>query len=620
MSESTPRVDAVPREPLCRVVWVEMFPFRRWFFSLTRSTFRADLWAGLTGAVVVLPQGIAFATIAGLPPQYGLYSAMVPVVIAALFGSSHHLVSGPTTPISIILFTTLAPLAAPGSDAYIHACLTMGFLAGVIQLAMGVARMGTLVNFISNAVVVGFTAGAALLVAVSQAGAFLGIPLPAGSSFVHAVVGLGHHVAQVQPLVVLVAAVSLGIAVIVDILRPHWPGMLLALIGGGGVAFLFDPQCVAIPRVGAMTASLPPLSAPLWDLSAWQQLANGALATALVCLIQAVSISRSIAMHSKQHINNNQEFIGQGLSNIIGSFFSAYASSGSFTRSGINYRAGAQSPLAAIFSTLFLVGILLVVAPWLSWLPVAAMAGVILLVAYKLIDFKEIKLISRTSRAETLVMAGTFLATLLIKLDFAIYLGVLISLVYYLRGRANPVITRLVPDPTTYDHLVPVQELPECPQLRIVRVDGSLFFGAVNHVEEVLSCLDKQAPRAVNLLLVGSAINFVDVTGAEMLIHEALRRRGRGGGLFLFDIHDQVNEVIRRSGCLAVIGRDHIFDSIFEAIHSIVTRFLDQEGCRRCERSVFLECQLRRAGVEPSEAEVSYRRRRLQRKSLSKRE
>ncbi|MBF0135166.1 MAG: SulP family inorganic anion transporter [Magnetococcales bacterium] len=577
------------------MAWAEFFPFRHWLFALRWHGLRADFLAGLTGAVVVLPQGMAFATIAGLPPQYGLYTAMVPVIMAALFGSSHHLVSGPTTPISIIIFTTLAPLVTPGGSDYISYCLTLSFMTGIMQLAMGLVHVGTLVNFVSNSVVVGFTAGAAFLVAISQAGAFLGIPLSHGNSFVHAVLGLVRHLDQIQLPIVWVGLAALGIALLMQFFFPRWPGMLVALVGGGVVSFMLDPHQESIPLVGAITATLPPLSTPSWDLDMWQQLANGAFATAMICLIQAVSISRSVAMHSKQRINNNQEFIGQGLANIVGSFFSAYASSGSFTRSGINFRAGAKTPMAAIFSSIFLILILLIVAPWVAYLPIPAMAGVILLVAFNLIDFKAIHLIMKTSRAESLVMVGTFLATLLIKLDFAIYLGVISSLAYYLKGRANPVITRLVPDPDTHNHLVAADHLPECSQLRIIRVDGSLFFGAVNHVEDVLNCLDSKAPRAVNLLLVGSAINFVDVTGAEMLIQEALRRRGRGGGLFLFDVHDQVCETIQRSGCLAVIGKDHIFGSITEAIHGIVTRFLNPDICRQCTQSVFSECPQQRS-------------------------
>ncbi|MBF0322555.1 MAG: SulP family inorganic anion transporter, partial [Magnetococcales bacterium] len=484
MPEPTQPTESETAEVHCHTAWAELFPFRHWLSAMNRATLKADLLAGLTGAVVVLPQGIAFASIAGLPPQYGLYSAMVPVIVAALFGSSHHLVSGPTTPISIILFTTLAPIVTPGGSDYINYCLTLSFLAGVMQLAMGLGRMGTLVNFVSNSVVVGFTAGAALLVAISQSGSLLGIRLPPGSSFIHAIKELVQHAAWMQIPDLLVGVVALGIAVVLQIFRPRWPGMLLALVGGSIMAYALDPGLGTIPRVGAIPATLPHPSSPEWDLHVWQQLANGAFATALICLIQAVSISRSVAMHSRQRINNNQEFIGQGLSNIVGSFFSAYASSGSFTRSGINFRAGAKTPLAAIFSSVFLVIILLVVAPWVAYLPIPAMAGVILLVAFNLIDFSEIRLIMHTSRAETLVMIGTFLATLLIKLDFAIYLGVIFSLVYYLRGRANPVITRLVPNPRTHDHLVVAERLPECPQLRIIRVDGSLFFGAVNHVEE----------------------------------------------------------------------------------------------------------------------------------------
>ncbi|MBF0623858.1 MAG: SulP family inorganic anion transporter [Magnetococcales bacterium] len=577
----------------CRMAWAELLPFRRWLPLVDRRTLRADLLAGLTGAAVVLPQGVAFATIAGLPPQYGLYSAMIPAIIAALFGSSLHLVSGPTTPISIVLFASLAHLAPPGSERYVSLCLTITFLAGLLQLTMGLARMGALVNFVSNSVVVGFSAGAAILIAGSQMGSFLGIQFPDGSSFSALLEAILEGLPNTNPLVLTVGVATLAVAVLFQATVPRLPGMLLALVLGGTLAWLLRHLGHGdIPRVGAFPASLPPLSAPLWDMTLWRELATAAFAVALLSLIQAVSIARSVALQSKQRLNSNQEFIGQGLSNIVGSFFSAYASSGSFTRSGINYRVGAQTPLAAIFASLLLIVIVLAVAPLAAYLPLASMSGVILLVAYGLIDTKSIRLILRTSRAESLVMGATFLATLLVKLEFAIYLGVISSLFYYLKGRATPQMTRMVPsNDGDVRHLIPTYEHPECPQLTILRVDGSLFFGSVGHVSSGFDCLATRESRSKNLLLMGTAINFLDVDGAQTLAQEALRRRGHGGRLFLFDLHESVREVLERSGFVDTIGRKAVFTSAFEAIHDIAMRHVDHAQCRLCKSNVFMECE-----------------------------
>ena len=518
--------------PQCTVWQARLFPFLRWWPRVGRATLKADLLAGLTGAVVVLPQGVAFAMIAGLPPVYGLYTAMVPPIVAALFGSSRHLISGPTTAISIVVFATVARFAEPGSERFIQMALTLTFLAGVYQLALGAARMGALVNFVSHSVVVGFTAGAAILIGTSQLKHFFGIQIPAGESFLHTWQDLFLQIGEINPYVTAVAAATLAGGALLMVFKPRWPGMLLAMILGSVLAALLGDTARGIALVGELPGRLPPLSMPDLSFSSIKALGSGALAIAMLGLVEAVSIARSVALKSGQRIDGSQEFVGQGLANIVGSFFSCYASSGSFTRSGINYAAGAVTPLAAIFAAGALALIVLIVAPLAAHLPIAAMAGILLLVAWRLIDFHHIATIVRASRRETAVLATTFLATLFVELEFAIYVGVMLSLVMYLMRTARPGIVTRVPDPASPNrHLVTDPKLPECPQLKIVRVDGSLFFGAVDHVQGVLQSLLAQHPEQRHLLIVGNGINFIDVAGAEMLVQEAERRRKLGGGL-----------------------------------------------------------------------------------------
>ncbi|MBF0186477.1 MAG: SulP family inorganic anion transporter [Magnetococcales bacterium] len=575
------------------MAWAEVFPFRRWMPRVNRKTLRQDLFAGLTGAVIVLPQGVAFAAIAGLPPQFGLYTAMIPAIIAALFGSSHHLVSGPTTAISIVVYSTLAPMATPGSDPFIGMALTLAIMVGLFQLALGLARMGTLVNFVSHSVVVGFTSGAAILIASSQLKHFLGIELPGGLSFVATLHEVFIRLPDANLSVVLTGSVTLGIAVVLRIVAPRWPGMLIAMVGGSVTALVLGGEDAGIQLVGALPASLPPLSSPTWDAKIWSDLASGALAIALLGLIEAVSIARSVSLQSRQRINGNQEFIGQGLSNIVGSFFSSYPSSGSFTRSGVNFRAGAQTPISAVFAAVPLMLIVLLIAPLAAYLPIAAMAGVILLVAYNLIEFHHIRMIVRTSESEAAVMVVTFGATLLLHLELAIYVGVMLSLVIYLSKAAAPRIVSLVPNPnpTGVRHLVHAKTHKECPQLKIVAIEGALFFGAVNHVEEILHCMTVGNAQQKQLLIVSSGINFIDVAGVEMLRHEAEKRHDKGGNLFLCAVRDQVMTMFKRSGHIKHIGSDKVFRSKSEAIRTIVTQHLDREKCKRCDHGVFFELE-----------------------------
>ncbi len=568
-------------------------PFLQWRHLVTKRTTRADLIAGVTGAIIVLPQGVAFAIIAGLPPEYGLYSAIVPAIVAALFGSSFHLISGPTTAISIVIFSAISPHAAPSSAEYISMVLTLTFMAGLFQLLLGLARLGSLVNFISHSVVVGFTAGAAVLIATSQLSNFLGIPGSKRHAFLHMWMDLLSALPEVNPYVAVLALATLASAVLIRIFLPQWPGMLIAMILGSILAEALDGKAHGVRLIGSLPGHLPPLSLPDLTMPAMRHLASAALAVAMLGLVEAVSIARSVATRSYQRIDSNQEFVGQGLSNIVGSFFSSYASSGSFTRTGVNYEAGAQTPMAAVYAAVSLTAVLLLIAPLTAYLPIASMAGILLLVAYGLIDGHHIKTIMKTSRQETAVLAVTFLATLLVELEFAIYVGVILSLLLYLNRTSHPHFITLVPDiDSNKKGLVNIlkKPSPECPQLKIVRIDGSLFFGAVNHIADELRVIAKKNPEQAHILIVGGGINFIDVAGCEMLANEAHRLHLTGRQLYLCSLKGDVMDVLRRGGYLKRIGEENIFRSKTEAIKQIIAAKLDPERCRVCTVRIFNQC------------------------------
>lgn len=569
-------------------------PFLLWWPMVGRATLKHDLIAGLTGAIVVLPQGVAFATIAGMPPEYGLYAGMLPAVIAALFGSSWHLVSGPTTAASIVLFSVLSPHAEPGSAAFVQNALTLTFMVGAIQLGLGLARLGALINFISHSVVIGFTAGAAILIATSQVKHFFGIDLPRGSSFADSWGAVIARAAEIDPYIFGVAGFTLGLGVLTQRLAKRLPYMIVAMLGGSLLSVALKafggPGAASISTVGALPGALPPLSSPQFTLGAFQDLATAALAVSLLALTEAVSIARALAVRSGQHIDGNQELVGQGLSNLFGSFFSSYVATGSFNRSGLNYAAGAKTPMASILASLLLVAIVLLVAPLAAYLPNAAMAGVLFLVAWGLIDFHHIRQILRAGHEETIIFGATFLATLLLNLEMAILLGVFLSLGFYLSRTSRPRVLSRVPDSRGERRkFVSDPALPECPQLKIVRIDGSLFFGAVSHVQEQLRALEAEQPGQKHLVIVASGINFIDLAGAEFLAQEARLRRAAGGDLWLIRVKPQVRETLENGGYLDYIGADHLFEGKSEAFAHIYAR-LDREVCRRCDKRIFREC------------------------------
>jgi len=568
-----------------------LLPFLRWYKLLTPATLKADMIAGLTGAVIVLPQGVAFAAIAGLPPEYGLYTAMVTPIIAALFGSSHHLISGPTTAISIVVFSAISHHAEPGTTEFIQLALTLTFLAGVYQLAFGLARLGVLVNFVSHTVIIGFTAGAAILIVTSQMKHVLGITIPKGESFFHTWVDVWNQAGNINLYIITVSASTLITAMLIKKLTPRIPYLLIGLIVGSIIAIVLNGAEHGIKLVGEIPAHLPPLSLPDFSFATIQVLAPEAFAVALLGLIEATSISRAVATKSNQQINSNQEFIGQGLSNMVGSFFSSYAGSGSFTRSGINYTAGAKTPMSAIFSAVFLMVTVLLIAPLTAYLPVAAMGGVILIVAYNLIDFHHIKNVLKNSPSETAILLVTFFSTLFLELEFAIYLGVILSLVLFLARTSIPEIPTLGIDADNPKRpLININKKPvnQCPQLKIIRIDMSVYFGSLNHIQDTIHNIVENQ-KIYHILIVSSGINFIDLSGAEMLITENKRLKQHGGGLYFTGLKSKVYEFVAKTYFFREIGNDHFFDSRNEAIRRIYKK-LDKEVCESCNALVFNEC------------------------------
>lgn len=577
-----------------RKYWLyHLLPFMQWKHLVDRNSTRADLIAGITGALIVLPQGVAFATIAGMPPEYGLYAAMIPAIVAALFGSSWHLVSGPTTAISIAVFAAISPLADPGSAQFISLVLTLTFLVGVFQLILGLARMGVLVNFISHTVVIGFTAGAALLIAASQVKNFFGIDIARGAPFHVVIEQTLAQIGNINPYVTAVGFFTLLVGIAAKKLMPKLPYMIVAMVAGSLLAYLvsnkFGLDVTQIKTVGALPANFPPLSMPDFSYETLHKVMFPALIVTMLALTEAVSISRAIAVKSEQRIDGNQEFIGQGLSNLVGSFFSSYASCGSFNRSGVNYSAGAQTPLATVYASISLLIVLLLVAPLASYLPTAAMAGILFLVAWGLIDFHHIFAIVRTSRAETVTLFVTLIGTL-IDLEKGIFFGILLSLVLYLYRVSRPTIDPSVPakEKGSY-HFINAYGNPECPQFRIARINGSIFFGAVDYVSNGLMEIDEINPRQKTVMILASGISFVDVAGAEMLAQEARRRRKMGGGLYFYRCKDEIYKFLRKSDKLDDIGEDHFFPAMADWIKPIYPK-LDSEVCRTCKARIFSEC------------------------------
>lgn len=583
----------------------ELFYTPDWLHRVSRQTLRADLLAGLTGASVVLPQGVAFAAIAGLPPEYGFYTAMVTPVVASLIGSSWHAVSGPTTAISALVFGSLAGNLEPFSPEFIQTAIALTLLVGLIQFALGLGRLGTLVDFVSHSVMTGFVAGAALLIALSQLTYILGVDLPHPSNLPEFLARLPERLTLLNPDNLIIASVALLTGLGLRHWRPSWPNYLLALVTGTLAGLVLARTGAGVSTIGAVgEISLQP-KMPALSPAFLKDYGSAALAIALVGLLEALSVSRAIALRSGQPINGNRETLGQGASNIAGSLFQCYPGSASFTRSGLNYEAGAQTPLAAIFAAVFLFLILQFVAPIFAHIPEAAMGGIILLVAWRLVDFSEIRHISAQSLSESAIALATFLATLFVDLEFSVYVGVFLSFLFFIRNAARPRIAVGAPDPASSTRMfraVESNELRECPQLVIARIDGTLFFGSVEEVRRQFRALERSRPEQIHMLFIVKGVGEIDMSGADLLIEETRRRHRRGGSFHLMTRTPKLIRKLARFKVMRELTKRRIHLSKHDGIAEIVP-LLDPEKCATCTARIFRECA-QRPGAPPVQTAI----------------
>lgn len=563
---------------------------------LSPKTLPADALAGLLGAVLSLPQSIAFAMLAGLPPEYGIYTAIVPCIIAALFGSSRHVVSGPTNANSLALLAALAPLAAPGSPEFIALALAVTGLVGVMQLTLGAFRLGWVTDFIAPAVLTGFISGAAILIGLYALPDALGLALSERHGVAGTISAIAHGIGATNPSALAIAALTLAVTLVGRRISGKLPFMLIGILAGYGASELIVtlPGMPEVARVGALPSVLPPLSLPLIPIDRLPELVSIAGALSIVALGQSVSIAKALARRSGDHIDVDREFIGQGLSNVVGCFFSSYVSCGSLNRSLPNYLAGARTPMAAVLSAVFLVGLVFATRPVLERLPMPAIAALLIYIAYGLIDLRRFEHLLRVSRAEFVVALVTLAGILVLPFQDAILIGGGLSLAVYLRRTAHPAVRTLLPDPRSPAHtFVPIEELPgspaECPQLRLVRIEGSIYFGAAGNVMRRLQALRAGSGQRHMLAMVKS-MNFIDLAGAEVLEHELAMRRAAGGDLYFHRPRGSVREMWRRTGFDERLGAGHVFESKTTAI-SVIYQHLDRDICATCTVRLFRECR-----------------------------
>lgn len=680
-------------------------PFLRWF-PISGNDAKVNLLAGLTVALVLIPQSMAYAQLAGLPAYYGLYAAFLPVAIAAMWGSSNQLATGPVAVVSLLTASSIATLAAPGSDDFIALAIMLTLLVGVIQLALGVFKLGVVVNFLSHPVIVGFTNAAAIIIALSQLSKILGVSMPRSESFISDITAVFRQVGDTHLPTLAMGLGAIALMWAMKRFMPKLPGVLIVVVlttviswavgfernAAGKTVQIGDPELrtqvedvarvngevkrltldisakndalakivkaeghssaavrleadVALLRidlarfeeesagkrkalrkipvvrqidangktlavypadavpaggtlddarysirkvegdgfklvgggevVGAIPEGLPQISLPAFNLDKLGALFSAALVISLVGFMEAISIAKAVAAKTKQRLDPNQELIGQGVGNIVGSFSQSYPTSGSFSRTAVNMNMGATSGLSAVFTALIVLIALLFLTPLLYHLPQAVLAAIIIMAVGGLVNIEAVKHAWKAHKHDGVASIVTFVATILFAphLDTGILVGAGLAILLFLLRTMKPRVALLgrYSDGTLRDIKVN-PDLPTSPHVMAMRFDGSLYFANVSYFEDAVLEALAERPSTRAVLIVGDAINQIDASGEEIIHHVVERLHAANVMLVFSGLKRQCIDVMRQTGLIELVGEDNIFATESQAINAIYER------------------------------------------------
>jgi SulP family sulfate permease len=572
----------------------KFFPFLNWIGELKDpKILRADMIAGLTVALVLIPQSMAYATLAGLPEVYGLYIAFVPVFIAALWGSSRQLGTGPVAVVSTMTATMMVPVVIPmlGPDytkeeymaLYIPTVMFLTLLVGLFQFSLGLFRLGAIVNFLSHPVIVGFTNAAALFIGLTQISKVFGVDMPGGASdhfLTVRILGVIQNLGDTHIPTLIMGIAAFAIMIGLKRYAPKIPGVLAAVVLTTVASYLIGFEDMGGKVVGAIPEGLPGFALPAFNLEAFSHMFIGAIIIAMVGFMEAISIAKAMAAKSKDRIDPNQELIGQGMGNILGSFFQSYPASGSFSRSAVNFNAGAKTGFSSVVTAIIVVITLLFLTPLLYYLPKATLAAVVIMAVFGLINFRTVKHIWTANRHDGIAAMVTFVATIgsAPKLDHGILIGAALAVVLYLYRSMRPRVAVLgrYKDGTLRDIEIN-KDIPTDKNIVAVRFDGSLYFANVSYFEDTMLKAVSDYPEAKYLLVVGDAINQMDASGEEVLHHLVERLHDNNITVVFSGLKRQIIQVMKATKLFDVIGEQNIFANEDFALDEIYKR-LEQEG------------------------------------------
>lgn len=546
-------------------------PILAWLPAYQTQDLKGDLSAGLTVGVMLIPQGMAYAMIAGMPPIYGLYASIFPLILYAIFGTSRQLAVGPVAMVSLLVLSGVSTLAEIGSEAYLLLAITLALLVGLIQLLLGLFRLGFLVNFLSHPVISGFTSAAALIIGMSQLKHLLGVQIDS-SNYVHEVL-LG-ALAQLDQVSLPTLAIGLGgIVVIKGLRRVHKsiPGLLIAVILGIVVVYLTGWQDQGVRIVGTVPEGLPSFAWPSFDGHHWKALFPVALTIGLVSFMESIAVAKAIqSKHRGEYeVDANQELIALGMANIGASFFQAFPTTGGFSRTAVNDQAGARTGLAAIISAGLIALTLLFLTPLFYFLPQAILASIIMVAVLGLIDLKEARHLWQHDRQDFWMLFATFAATLTLGIEEGILLGALLSLGLVIYKSAYPHIAVLGQIPGT-SYFRNVNRFPEAKvheDILALRFDAPLYFANAGFFRDQVKKFEQAASVKPKLLLLNAeSIHSIDSSAVHMLEQLIEDGRMQGRDFAIAGAIGPVRDALHRHGLIHLIGKDHVFANIQDAV------------------------------------------------------
>ncbi|MBY0526082.1 MAG: SulP family inorganic anion transporter [Gemmataceae bacterium] len=531
-------------------------------YSLT--SLRSDVLAGLTVAAVAVPQAMAYALIAGIKPEYGLYTAIVMTAVGALFDSSRQLINGPTNAISIAVFSALAPVV--GEEAKIQAAVMLALMVGLVQTGITLFRLGDLTRYISHAVIVGFTSGAGLLLVLDQMKNLLGLPAR-GAATDHFLMRTGLTLAHIDEFHVTTAVVGIGTIALVLVLRiakarlglKLLPDLLLAVVIMAGLTAVFQLDRQNVQVVGEIPAQLPSLQIPTIDTKELRHLASSALAIAVLGLLEAIAMAKAIAAQTGQKLDMNQQCLSEGLANLAGSFFQCFPGSGSLTRSAINQAAGAVTQWSGVFSAVAVAAIMLLFAPLARYIPRAALAGILMLSAWRMVDRRQLMYYLRATRFDAGVVIATALSAVLISVEFCILIGTMLSFVLYVPRAARLHLTELTVTPErVIRERVPGD--PPCGRILILNLEGELFFGSGPELEKHLDDVEHRSQEGVRIVVLRlKRARNPDAVCLEIIDGFVQRMLARKMTMLLCGVRGDLARLLHTSGIEARLGTEHVF-------------------------------------------------------------